>query len=90
MSNMEMSLTFGIVAGDLLFIFVAVLGLTALASSIDGLLVALKYGGGLYLIRLGVRFWRPGPAQTPSGASSTKMSSSFLAGLCRSFCRNGT
>lgn len=73
--------TLGIVAGDLVFILVAVLGLAALASSIDGALTALKYGGGVYLIWLGVRFWRTGPAQSASDAASTAISSSFLAGL---------
>lgn len=71
----------GIVAGDMLFILVAVLGLAALASSTDGAMTALKYGGGVYLIWLGVRFWRAGPAQTIPGATSSRLSSSFLAGL---------
>lgn len=71
----------GIVVGDLLFILAAVLGLTALAASFDGALTALKYGGGVYLIWLGVRFWRAGPVQTGSGAAQARIPASFFAGL---------
>lgn len=71
----------GIVAGDLVFILIAVLGLAALASSMEGVLTVLKYGGGIYLIWLGIRFWRAGPVQPAPGAASARMSSSFLAGL---------
>lgn len=71
----------GIVVGDLLFILVAVLGLTALAASFDGALAALKYVGGVYLIWLGVRFWRAGPVQIVSGAAQARISASFFAGL---------
>lgn len=71
----------GIVAGDLAFILIAVLGLAALASSMDGVLTVLKYGGGVYLIWLGWRFWRAGPVQPASGTTPAKISSSFLAGL---------
>tara|TARA_R110002110_G_scaffold2863_6_gene14442 strand:+ start:1108 stop:1737 length:630 start_codon:yes stop_codon:yes gene_type:complete len=71
----------GIVAGDLVFILLAVLGLAALASSLDGVLIVLKYGGGAYLIWLGVRLWRAGPARAEPGAVPAKLSSSFFAGL---------
>lgn len=71
----------GIVAGDLVFILAAVLGLTALAASWDGALTALKYGGGVYLIWLGARFWHAGPARVVSGAAPARISASFFAGL---------
>lgn len=80
--------TLGIVAGDLVFIIVAVLGLSALAGAAAQYLVVLSYAGGVYLVWLGIRLWRSAPAMRASGAaatavaaSSTPLSSSLTAGL---------
>ena len=44
----------GIVLGDLLFVLLAILGLTAIAELMGGFFTILKVVGGLYLIWLGV------------------------------------
>ncbi len=48
------AVSIGIVLGDLLFILLAILGLTAVAELMGGLFSILKVAGGLYLIWLGV------------------------------------
>lgn len=44
----------GIVLGDLVFVLLAILGLTAIAELMGGFFSALKIVGGLYLIWLGI------------------------------------
>lgn len=80
--------TLGIVAGDLVFIIVAVLGLSVLAEVAGAYLVILSYAGGVYLIWLGIRLWRsaplmgaPGAAASPVATDSTPLFSSLMAGL---------
>ena len=43
----------GIVAGDLIFVTLALLGVTALAETMGALFAVLRYLGGAYLIRVG-------------------------------------
>ena len=80
--------TLGIVAGDLVFIIVAVLGLSVLADAAADYLVVLSYAGGVYLIWLGIRLWRSAPVMSAScaaapevAADSTPLFSSMTAGL---------
>jgi threonine/homoserine/homoserine lactone efflux protein len=79
--------TLGIVAGDLLFIMVAVLGLSVLADAASDYLIALSYAGGVYLIWLGIRLWRSSPVMSRSGAdakaaaAAMPLTSSLTAGL---------
>jgi len=78
--------TLGIVAGDLVFIIVAVLGLSVLVEVAGAYLVVLSYAGGVYLIWLGIRLWRSAPVMSAPGAAApaaepTPLFSSLMAGL---------
>ena len=72
----------GIVAGDILFILVAVLGLATVVGSVNGLAHILKYAGGAYLVWLGVQSWRSRNTlrQAERGAGASR-SASFAAGF---------
>ncbi len=48
----------GIVAGDTVFILLAIYGLSMLAAAMDELFVLVKYLGGAYLIWLATTLWR--------------------------------
>ena len=56
----------GIVAGDLVFLFAAVLGLAALAEALGDLFVVVRWAGGVYLVWLGIRAWRAPPVRRPA------------------------
>jgi threonine/homoserine/homoserine lactone efflux protein len=51
----------GLVAGDILFLVLAVLGLSALAAVMGEFFLAVKIFGAAYLIWLGVKMWRSKP-----------------------------
>ncbi len=73
----------GIVTGDLIFMTVAILGMSALATTVGSLFAAFKYAGGVYLIWLGISLLRSKEAeelQTGDSRSSTVFVS-FVAGL---------
>ncbi len=75
-------MSMGIVVGDILFILIAMYGLSVLADLMNSYFVLIKYIGGAYLIWLGIRLWRSQPA--PEGmqeSSNVSMPSSFLTGL---------
>lgn len=73
----------GIVAGDLIFVGLALLGMTALAESMGALFAVLRYAGGAYLIWMGIGLvrsaWRP-VAPVRSG-SRLRVLGAFHAGL---------
>ncbi len=80
----------GIVAGDLLFVLIALLGMSALAHTLGPLFVAIKYLAAAYLILFGLTLLRSGTQQTrASNPSVIKLpvmkkgpgAASFLAGL---------
>lgn len=48
----------GIVAGDIVFILIAMSGLALLAEAMGPAFDAIKYLGGAYLIFLGIRQWQ--------------------------------
>lgn len=74
--------TMGIVLGDIIFILLAIFGLSVLADTMGGLFVLVKYLGGAYLIWLGIALWRPeSKATQPEGISESSLLSSFLTGL---------
>lgn len=58
-------LVLGIIVGDLIFLLLAVYGLASLAELLGGFFSIVKYGGGLYLMWLGVHIW-----QTPLSTTS--------------------
>ncbi|MGA0032290.1 MAG: LysE family translocator [Burkholderiales bacterium] len=76
----------GIVAGDLILIAVAIVGLSALAAALGDAFVWIKYLGGAYLIWQGVLLlrsaWRKTPAaQKPAASAESSAGASFMAGL---------
>ncbi len=76
------SVIIGIVAGDLIFLLLAIYGLSAIAETFGTLFTIIKYLGGGYLIWLGIKLWRSNP--TKSGIAESKPQSgkySFLGGL---------
>lgn len=74
--------TAGIVMGDVLFILLAVFGLAVLTEAMDSLFVVIKYIGGIYLIWLGIQFWRAQSRAVEGGdVQESSLVSSFMAGL---------
>jgi threonine/homoserine/homoserine lactone efflux protein len=72
----------GIVVGDIIFILIAIWGLSFLAETMGNLFVLIKYLGGVYLILLGIRLCRS-RSKNPETEAVVQSSwlSSFLAGL---------
>jgi len=52
----------GLVLGDIVFLLLAILGLSALASVMGEFFLVVKILGAAYLVWLGVRTWRSRPA----------------------------
>jgi len=72
----------GIVAGDIIFILIAIFGLALLAETLGDLFIIVKILGALYLSWLGIMLWRTKTVQTTNnGLSDTSLTSSFLSGL---------
>jgi len=72
----------GIVIGDIIFLLLAIYGLSAIAETFNGLFTVIKYLGGGYLIWLGIKLWLSKPVNpriTSSKSQSGKLS--FLCGL---------
>ncbi|MFB2895878.1 LysE family translocator [Aerosakkonemataceae cyanobacterium BLCC-F50] len=74
--------TLGIVLGDIIFIIIAILGLSFLAETMGSFFVLIKYLGGLYLILLGIALFKS-KAKNMKTEKVVKSSllSSFLTGL---------
>ena len=76
--------TLGIVLGDLIFIILALYGLSALAESMGGLFLTLRYLGATYLLWLGITLLRTKQKTTLSltlPKKRTHIITSFFAGL---------
>ena len=73
----------GIVVGDLVFVFLAILGMAALADVMGSLFLGLRYLAGVYLIWFGISLLRSKPSSlvAASGRSGSTLSASFLSGL---------
>jgi threonine/homoserine/homoserine lactone efflux protein len=72
--------TLGIVVGDIVYILLAIYGLSFLADT--SLFAGFKYFGGAYLIWLGIQLLRSHPkAMKGEGKKESSLPSSFLAGL---------
>ncbi|RAU19509.1 LysE family translocator [Nitrincola tibetensis] len=72
----------GIVLGDLVFVFLAIFGMTALAEVMGGFFLILRYIAGAYLIWFGISLLRSkARVQVPAGRSVSSLSASFLTGL---------
>ncbi|MGH1370923.1 MAG: LysE family translocator [Cellvibrionaceae bacterium] len=76
----------GIVCADFVFIILSVMGLTALAQSMGGFFVIVKYLGALYLMWLAVSLWRSSNLAVDiedlkSTDSRVSVKSSYLTGF---------
>ncbi|HEY9710372.1 MAG TPA: LysE family translocator [Oculatellaceae cyanobacterium] len=74
--------TLGIVVGDIIFIIIAIWGLSLLAETMGSLFVLIKYLGGAYLILLGIGLCRSKSQNLETvEVIETSLLSSFLTGL---------
>lgn len=74
--------TIGIVIGDIIFIIMAIWGLSFLAETMGNLFVLIKYLGGAYLIWLGIGLYRAKSQDLgPEAVVESSLLSSFLTGL---------
>ncbi|MEQ8975781.1 MAG: LysE family translocator [Coleofasciculus sp. C1-SOL-03] len=74
--------TLGIVVGDIIFILIAIWGLSLLAAKMGGLFFLIKYLGGAYLIGLGIGLCRANVNKVETAAViESSWLSSFIAGL---------
>ena len=72
----------GIVAGDIVFILLAVYGLSAMAETMGSLFVLVKYLGAVYLLWLGLGLWRSKSKSVEiEGIKELSWLSNFLCGL---------
>lgn len=73
----------GIVLGDLVFVTLAILGMSFLAETMGAFFAVLKYAGGAYLIWLGVTLLRSKKEMELTREDSSKLSlaASFISGL---------
>lgn len=74
-------LILGIVAGKLILLTAALLGLVAVAKLLGPLFVAIKVIGGLYLIYLGIRLWRRQSGEIPADEAPGSLARDSAAGL---------
>lgn len=73
----------GIVAGDLVFVFLAVMGMAALAETVGSFFLILRYLAGAYLIWFGMSLMRSKASWSlrNSDRSASTLSASFFSGL---------
>jgi threonine/homoserine/homoserine lactone efflux protein len=72
----------GIVAGDIVFILIAIYGLSVLAGMMGNHFYLIKYLGGAYLVWIGIVLWRSKFSIAEIGKDSgTTLPSSFMTGL---------
>lgn len=72
----------GIVAGDFVFICLAVYGLSSLSELMGDFFLLVKYAGAAYLIWLGLKIIAPSnPAKNVTVSSKINHSANFFAGL---------
>lgn len=78
-----LAVALGIVAGDLLFAALAIVGMTSLAETLGSLFIVLRYCAAAYLLWLGVGLIRSATSEGPSGEFpvARTMHGSFLAGF---------
>lgn len=75
-------LAFGCVMGDLVFLLMAVYGLSALASVMGEVFIIIKYVGGAYLIYLGVQILRSSAkGRNIQGSKESSLGASFMSGF---------
>ncbi len=75
-------LVLGIVAGDLMFLLLAIYGLASMAEILGSFFTFVKYAGGLYLIWLGLKIWRSSAkTQTIKRTREISWKKNFISGL---------
>lgn len=76
------AMSLGIVLGDLLFLLIAILGLSAIIDLIGDIFVIVKYIGGIYLIFLGVKMFLTIPSsKTIKSTKSKSLKKDFISGF---------
>lgn len=65
-----LALIAGIIVGDLIYFYLAVLGLAALARTMGEFFIIVKFAGAAYLVWLGIKLWREKPSD-PAAAEAT-------------------
>lgn len=76
------TLSMGIVMGDIIFLLFAIYGLSSIAEHLHWLFMIIKYGGAVYLIYLGLSLWRSKPEIINiEDSHSPSYPSSLLTGL---------
>ncbi len=72
----------GIVVGDLIFLLLAIYGLSAMADVLGSFFTVVKYLGGTYLIWIGYKIWTAEPNKTViEGVKELSWKSNFFSGL---------
>ena len=74
----------GIILGDLIFIMLAILGLSVVAETMGGLFAIIKYLGAAYLLWLGISLLKSGGntiIEVNKNSKKRGLVSSFLAGF---------
>jgi len=75
-------LVFGIVMGDLIFLLLAIYGLSSMAELLGNFFIIIKYVGGLYLIWLGIKIWRSDiRAKQVTETAELSWKKDFISGL---------
>jgi threonine/homoserine/homoserine lactone efflux protein len=74
--------TMGIVLGDIIFILLAIYGLSIITQTMGNLFVFIRCIGGVYLIWLGIELWRKKPKEINF---QKNIKSSFLASFLTGF-----
>ena len=69
----------GLALGDVVFLTVAVLGLSVVSATFAGVFTAVKVAGGLYLLWLAWRFWTAGV--DPARVERERSRSGWMAGM---------
>ena len=78
----SMYVILGIVLGNVVFLILAILGLSAIAQMLGGEFTIIKYAGGAYLFLLGWKMWKAEPKmQNSEKALNENRSSSIIGGL---------
>lgn len=75
-------LVLGIVLGDIIFLLLAIYGLSSIAEFLGSFFTFVKYAGGLYLIWLGIGIWRSETnTKKVRGVREDSWKKNFLSGL---------
>lgn len=70
-----LALIAGVVIGDLVYFYLAVLGLAALARSMGEFFIIVKFAGAAYLVWIGCKLWRAPVAAAPVPTAGARIGS---------------